>query len=186
VAQYEAWLAKGQHGEMTSMAREDRLTRRRDLNVVLPGVKSVILTTLFYLPGRDWQPPPPDPAQPTGAVSSYAWGEDYHALLGGKLHALAKWLHRRCGGRGAWCVAVRVFSNHTLTVVTCNCVLWTHSEEMGLAEAHSGRDSLTGLGGEKTTIAPSVGLRELRGARRERDGSCQRSSAGLTRRACEP
>ena len=37
-----------------------------------------------------------------GSVSCYAWGPDYHAALGGKLAALAQWLHTRCGGRGRW------------------------------------------------------------------------------------
>lgn len=86
------------------MAREDRLTRRHDLNVILPGVQSVVVATLFYLPGTDWQPLPADNAAPAGDVSSYAWGEDYHRTLGVKLHALAQWLHTRCGGRGAWYV----------------------------------------------------------------------------------
>lgn len=186
MAQYEAWLAKGQHGEMTSMAREDRLTRRRDLNVVLPGVKSVILTSLFYLPGRDWQPPPPDPAQPTGAVSSYAWGEDYHTLLGGKLHALAQWLHRRCGGRGAWYVAfwlVRVFSD---SLDMCRCALnplGGHGPRRGTLAVAT---IFSRVGGEETTIAPSVALCELHGGQRRRDWCCRRSSAGLMQRACEP
>jgi hypothetical protein len=46
-----------------------------------------------------------------GDVSSYAWGEDYHRTLGVKLHALAQWLHTRCGGRGAWYVAVNMPRN---------------------------------------------------------------------------
>jgi hypothetical protein len=51
------------------MAREDRLTRRHDLNVILPGVQSVVVATLFYLPGTDWQPLPADNAAPAGKTN---------------------------------------------------------------------------------------------------------------------
>eukprot|EP00241_Pyramimonas_parkeae_P006326 CAMPEP_0114226788 /NCGR_PEP_ID=MMETSP0058-20121206/1427_1 /TAXON_ID=36894 /ORGANISM="Pyramimonas parkeae, CCMP726" /LENGTH=391 /DNA_ID=CAMNT_0001337553 /DNA_START=227 /DNA_END=1399 /DNA_ORIENTATION=+ len=99
---YERWLEQGFHGKMESMARADRLARRRDLSAILPGVRSVIVSTLFYLPGKDWQPPISQ--EPLGSVSSYAWGEDYHVTLGRKLRNLAEWLHARCGGRGMWYV----------------------------------------------------------------------------------
>ena len=47
-----------------------------------------------------------------GIVSCYAWGDDYHDILGAKLRALAEWLHSRAGGRGRWYVGVYV----------CRCV----------------------------------------------------------------
>jgi hypothetical protein len=46
--QYMDWLGEGRHGEMGYLARADRV----DMNVVLPGVQSVICTSLVYWPGR--------------------------------------------------------------------------------------------------------------------------------------
>lgn len=86
---YEAWVEAGYHGEMGYLARPDRLARRRDLNVILEGVQSVILVALPYWPDTlpDAQE---DPAR--GAVSCYAWGRDYHKILEKKLKHLGKWL----------------------------------------------------------------------------------------------
>jgi len=70
-----------------------------DLDEILPGVKAVIVASLPYWPGKSGFPPHRDDA---GVVSCYAWGDDYHSVLGGKLKALAEWLHSRCGGMGKW------------------------------------------------------------------------------------
>ena len=68
--------------------------------MILPGVRSVVASSLLYWPGPSGFPAEQsDPAR--GAVSCYAWGEDYHAALGRRLRALAEWLHGRCGGTGA-------------------------------------------------------------------------------------
>ncbi|MEP7293828.1 MAG: epoxyqueuosine reductase, partial [Chloroflexota bacterium] len=37
---YFRWIDAGMHGSMGYMARPDRQLRRRDLNVILPGVQS--------------------------------------------------------------------------------------------------------------------------------------------------
>ncbi|MEM1007732.1 MAG: tRNA epoxyqueuosine(34) reductase QueG [Myxococcota bacterium] len=92
---YEAWLAKGYHGEMRYLAREDRLERRRDLNVILPGVQSLIFFTLKYWPGQF----PKNQSDPRcGVVSCYAWGEDYHKHIDTKLKTIAQWLEQNFGG----------------------------------------------------------------------------------------
>eukprot|EP00241_Pyramimonas_parkeae_P022364 CAMPEP_0114324104 /NCGR_PEP_ID=MMETSP0059-20121206/28312_1 /TAXON_ID=36894 /ORGANISM="Pyramimonas parkeae, Strain CCMP726" /LENGTH=222 /DNA_ID=CAMNT_0001452587 /DNA_START=266 /DNA_END=935 /DNA_ORIENTATION=+ len=96
---YERWLEQGFHGKMESMARADRLARRRDLSAILPGCDSVhpLLSTREGL-ATAYQP---------GAFrkrKQHAWGEDYHVTLGRKLRNLAEWLHARCGGRGMWYV----------------------------------------------------------------------------------
>ncbi len=41
---------------------------------------------------------------PRGLVSSYAWGDDYHAVMGERLHALAKFACELCGGDSRWYV----------------------------------------------------------------------------------
>lgn len=104
---YEEWIKRGYHGEMGYLARPDRLERRRDLSVILRGVQAVIVVTLPYWPGEL----PKEGADPRrGVISSYAWGEDYHAILGRKLEALAGWLSSEVraygedGGEARWYV----------------------------------------------------------------------------------
>jgi epoxyqueuosine reductase len=80
---------------MTYMAREDRQARRRDLNVILPGARSLVIVGLDYhtlrLPAEFLN----DPAR--GRIAAYAWGQDYHALMLPRLKELAEWLR----GEGA-------------------------------------------------------------------------------------
>ena len=102
---YLQWLEREFHGTMGYMARPDRIERRLQYDRVLPGVRSILVTTLFYWPGRSGFPSPIDavPAD-RGTVSCYAWGSDYHAILERKLHQLAEWLHGRVGGQGRYYV----------------------------------------------------------------------------------
>jgi epoxyqueuosine reductase QueG len=67
------------------------------------GARAVVVSTMFYWPGKNGFPTiPVDEENPRGAVSSYAWGEDYHDTLGTRIKELGVWLHQRCGGQGAW------------------------------------------------------------------------------------
>lgn len=91
---YFAWIDAGMHGSMGYMARPDRQARRRDLGVILPGVRSLVVVGLDYrdhLPAELLQ----DPAR--GRFASYAWGLDYHDILTPRLEALAEWLRHESG-----------------------------------------------------------------------------------------
>ena len=87
---YERWIAAEMHGQMGYLARPDRLARRQDLNVILPGVQTLISVGLEYTT----VPVPPaianDPGR--GRISNYAWGSDYHNVMTPRLEALATWL----------------------------------------------------------------------------------------------
>jgi epoxyqueuosine reductase len=75
---YLEWLEAGYHGEQAYLARPDRLARRRDLQVVLPGVRSIIVVGLHYWRG----PPSVQAADPGyGRISCYAHGTDYHHVM---------------------------------------------------------------------------------------------------------
>lgn len=90
LAAYLRWIAAGYHGNMGYLAREDRLARRRDLNVILSGAKSLVMVGLEY---ADLGVPADilrDPLR--GRISNYAWGVDYHGLMTARLGALAEWL----------------------------------------------------------------------------------------------
>jgi epoxyqueuosine reductase len=89
LAAYERWVAEGMHGEMGYMARPDRMARRRDLNAILPGVRSLVIV------GMDYRAPVmetalADPAR--GRFAAYAWGLDYHDVMLPMLESLASWL----------------------------------------------------------------------------------------------
>ncbi|MBE2270570.1 MAG: tRNA epoxyqueuosine(34) reductase QueG [Anaerolinea sp.] len=83
---YFRWIDAGMHGDMAYMARPDRQARRRDLNVILPGVRSLVVVGLDYrteIPESTLT----DPAR--GRFSAYAWGLDYHDLMTPRLETLA-------------------------------------------------------------------------------------------------
>lgn len=73
-ARLQAWLARGLHGEMRYMER------RRDVRELLPGCRAVIALAVNYY----WPRAMPDGPR----VSRYAWGEDYHRVLGRMLRRL--------------------------------------------------------------------------------------------------
>ncbi|MFO1490650.1 MAG: QueG-associated DUF1730 domain-containing protein [Kiritimatiellia bacterium] len=73
-----AHLAAGRHADMEWLARDPH--RRADPRLVLPGARSVIVVALSYFTA---DPPPglwDDPLR--GRVARYAWGRDYHNVLG--------------------------------------------------------------------------------------------------------
>jgi epoxyqueuosine reductase len=90
---YLHWIAKEQHGRMGYMARPDRVVRRQDLNVILPGVKSIVCVGLDYRTGSLPDEIANDPSR--GRISNYAWGADYHDVMTPRLRELANWLQAR-------------------------------------------------------------------------------------------
>jgi epoxyqueuosine reductase len=79
------WLARGYHGTMSWMGRE--VEKRISPREIFPGAQSVVVVALnYYTPHRHEE----DPA--TGKVSRYAWGDDYHDVVAGKLRALLAWI----------------------------------------------------------------------------------------------
>ncbi len=95
---YLRWVAAGMQGEMGYLARPDRLARRRDPGIILPGVRSMVVVGLDYYTAA--LPPhiAADPAR--GRFSNYAWGVDYHEAMTPRLEALAEWLQTWAGAGG--------------------------------------------------------------------------------------
>ncbi len=92
---YRRWIAAGLHGEMGYLARPDRVARRQDLGVILPGVRSLVLVGLDYHTGAVPAAVLSDPER--GRIAAYAWGQDYHAVMLARLEALAAWLAQSAG-----------------------------------------------------------------------------------------
>ena len=85
---YSEWLERGYAGEMQYLND----ARRADPRAPLPEARSLIVCALNYN-----SPPPYSTAAlpssheltaPRGWISRYAWGDDYHQVLWGKLNAL--------------------------------------------------------------------------------------------------
>jgi epoxyqueuosine reductase len=81
------WLALGYAGEMNYLHDP----RRADPQQVLAGARSLIVVALNYNTRRPYSTEMPvttgdDP--PRGWISRYAWGDDYHEVLGEKLDTL--------------------------------------------------------------------------------------------------
>jgi len=86
-ARLEEWLRRGFHGEMSWMAREPG--QRADPRGFFPDTRSIVVVALnYYAPHQHKVIGPSADGQTTGKVSRYAWGDDYHQVVGDKLHSL--------------------------------------------------------------------------------------------------
>lgn len=95
------WLERGYHGEMAWMARDP--DKRSDPRAIFPAARSVVVVALnYYTPHQHSNDPT------TGKVSRYAWGDDYHEVVGEKLHSLLSWIQAQCpGAEGKICVDIQ-------------------------------------------------------------------------------
>ena len=88
----EEWLERGHAGEMRYLYDARRLSPAR----AMQGARSVIVCALNYNTPHPASTDTPSPADtnsgPRGWISRYAWGDDYHHVLGKKLEALIEHL----------------------------------------------------------------------------------------------
>ena len=75
------WLALGYHASMEWMSRTAQ--KRCDLQEVLPGARSIISVAMNY-----YHPQAHSEGCGDLKISRYAWGEDYHNVLGERLRQL--------------------------------------------------------------------------------------------------
>ena len=87
------WLARGYAGDMGYLPRTAHL--REDVRRVLPSARSVIVTGTVYNTDRPYSVEVTDPAQ--ALVSRYAWGDDYHEVIGGRMARLLDWMRAEHG-----------------------------------------------------------------------------------------
>jgi epoxyqueuosine reductase len=88
-AALERWLAAGHQADMAWMADP----RRRDVQALLPGVRSVVAVGLPYYVKAERAPG-------SLKVARYGWGRDYHRVIDGRLRALGRWLEGQMPGVG--------------------------------------------------------------------------------------
>ena len=82
------WIDRGYAGEMAYMART--ADRRADLRRILPSARSLIVTASVYNVDRPYSVEIAD--RDTALISRYAWGDDYHQVVGARLEALLAWM----------------------------------------------------------------------------------------------
>jgi epoxyqueuosine reductase len=100
-ARLEEWLRRGFHGEMRWMARDPRL--RTDPRLLLPDARSVVVVALNY-----YTPHSHTEGASEGKISRYAWGDDYHEVVGEKLKGLLAWIkEQRPEAEGKACVDIQ-------------------------------------------------------------------------------
>jgi epoxyqueuosine reductase len=90
----QEWLRRGYQASMAWMER--RTEKRCDPREILAGAKSLVCVAMnYYTPY----------AQPNdeehGKISRYAWGEDYHRVLGQRLEELQTWMKSEFPGTHA-------------------------------------------------------------------------------------
>jgi epoxyqueuosine reductase len=81
------WLDRGHAGEMTWLARTAE--HRADVRRLVPAARSVIVTGTVYNTDRPSSGEAPDEV---ARISRYAWGDDYHDVIGARLDALLAWM----------------------------------------------------------------------------------------------
>lgn len=88
----EKWLNAKMHGEMGYMA--NHFDKRLDPRKLVDGAKSVITVLLNYFPEETQK----DPEAPK--ISKYAYGNDYHHVIKGKLKELVHFINEEIGEVG--------------------------------------------------------------------------------------
>jgi epoxyqueuosine reductase len=91
LSKLQTWLARGYQATMAWMAHDP--ARRADPARVLPGCRSIISVGMNYYSGHR-----PDEGPGRGRIARYAWGSDYHQVLGAKLRDLEAYIARTAPG----------------------------------------------------------------------------------------
>jgi epoxyqueuosine reductase len=87
------WLDRGYHGGMSYLARNAE--RRADVRAILPSARSVIMLGTVYNADRPYSVEHQDSA--TAVIARYAWGDDYHEVIGGRMARLVESLRQLAG-----------------------------------------------------------------------------------------
>ena len=82
--QFESWLDEGNHADMHYLENEHSRKMRSNPHQLLPGCQTIICLATPY-PSPENQP---SLTPHSGAIASYAWGQDYHDIIQNRLHEL--------------------------------------------------------------------------------------------------
>jgi epoxyqueuosine reductase len=88
---FQTWLARGYAGEMAYLNRSAE--QRADVRRILPSAQSVIVTGTIYNTDVPYSTESADPDR--AQIARYAWGDDYHDVIGARLDALLAWMREQ-------------------------------------------------------------------------------------------
>jgi epoxyqueuosine reductase len=87
------WLDRGYGGTMTYLHRSAR--RRADVRHVVPSAQTVIVTGTLYNTDRPYSTEIADRGR--AQIARYAWGDDYHDVIGCRMDSLLTWMREQSG-----------------------------------------------------------------------------------------
>jgi epoxyqueuosine reductase len=85
------WLDRGYGGTMTYLHRSAR--KRADVRRVVPSAQTVIVTGTLYNTDRPYSTECADRGR--AGIARYAWGDDYHEVIGQRMEALLAWMREQ-------------------------------------------------------------------------------------------
>jgi epoxyqueuosine reductase len=85
---FREWLDRGYAGGMAYLNRS--ADRRADVRHVIPSARTVIVTATIYNTDRPYSTECRDPER--AHIARYAWGDDYHDVIGGRMEQLLDWM----------------------------------------------------------------------------------------------
>lgn len=104
------WLKRGFHGEMKWMEREPE--KRTDPRILFPSARSIVVAAVNY-----YTPHQHEDSNKSGKISRYAWGDDYHDVVGEKLKALLDWIKDEMPqAEGKVCIDIQPMMDKTWAV----------------------------------------------------------------------
>ena len=88
---YREWLERGYAGGMAYLHRS--ADRRADVRNIVPTAQTVIVTGTLYNTDRPYSTECADRGR--AQIARYAWGDDYHDVIGGRMEALLTWMREQ-------------------------------------------------------------------------------------------
>ena len=88
---FREWIDRGYAGDMAYLNRS--ADRRADVRHILPTAQTVIVTATNYHTDRPYSTECGDPSR--AQIARYAWGDDYHDVVGARLEALLAWMREQ-------------------------------------------------------------------------------------------
>jgi epoxyqueuosine reductase len=88
---YREWLERGYAGDMAYLQRT--ADRRADVRHVVPSARTVIVTGTLYNTDRPYSTECANPGR--AQIARYAWGDDYHDVLGERMESLLSWMRQQ-------------------------------------------------------------------------------------------